>query len=1246
MKRTLLIILLLFLMISVGGCKNKNKNNEQPNKQETVTYTIMFNGNGGTLVSGNEIQKVTKASEIVAPTFEKDGYIFKGFDKDLSTLSADTLVNALWDAIINYYTVTFNPNGGTLVSGNLVQSVTSAEDIVAPTFEKDGYIFKGFDIDLSSITGTTTVNVLWEEQSSEKYNIKFNLDGGISSNTLTKEVSSLDVENFFFDVTKENYNFRGWSYNGKTIYDENGNLINNAVLIDDMTFTAVYSKTVKLDIISNMQDAGMLSTTGGEYPFNSLVSVFVIPYEGYEFKGWYYNNLLLSTQKNYSYQFSASDVTLEARFALASYDLNIYTYDSELGIVSINFENNPTFEESKNAVVEYTNNVTIAAQSKTDVEFAGWFNENGELVSTNIEYTFTMPNYNYTLAAKWNHFTINYNLNGGTNDSNNPTTYTKDDAIDLQDATMTGYLFEGWYDNDAFDGEPIISIKKGTNKNFTLFAKFSPAVYKIIYDTPEDTICDESQDVHYKESYVLTIPTRKGYTFEGWYIDSTEFVSGVWTFLTDQTFTAKWTINTYDITYILNDGTDQTNPDTYTVEDQITLQPLTKTGYTFNGWFDNDAFSGNPITTIQKGSTENYTFYAKFTPNEYQIIYNTPSDTIGVSNQTITYGSTYTLVSPKRLGYTFDGWYIDSVQYQTGTWEFLSDQTFTASWSVNIYEVFYVMNGGEEGTANPTSYTVEEQITLQPLTKTGYTFDGWYNNVTFKGAKITELGKSTANDLTLYAKFTPNTYQIIYDTSIDTIGAENETVTYDSEYVLATPTRNGYTFNGWYIGHDKYTTGTWNFDSDQTFKAVWSINTYNITYTLNEGTNHVNNPDTYNVENDITLESPTLYGYTFEGWYEDSSFNGDPVTTIAKGSTGDKSLYAKWSLTNFNITYVLSNGTNDDSNPSTYTIFDEVVFANASKTNYIFKGWYTDSSFKTRIKTIELNSIGDLTLYAKFNSQEQELWDIAHGIIPTISNDGKTLTFGMYPQALVSDSSLVQQLNALDTSYVNSQGYYLYNGEYYYPCVANTEYSNTFENGTVVVDGTMYWFKAEAITWNILKTSDGNYKLLSNMLLDAMRFDDDSNNYKESEVRAFLNSDFYNMAFNDEQKALIHTILIDNSVKSSGYAQNLYVCEDTDDKVCLLSHNDIVNTSYGFDSNNQAFDPARQAKVTDYAVARGAYYCTDPDYLRCGEWWLRSPSEKAANYICYIFDYGFVYDDVECYWEDYCLRPSITMFLD
>ena len=100
-----------------------------------------------------------------------------------------------------------------------------------------------------------------------------------------------------------------------------------------------------------------------------------------------------------------------------------------------------------------------------------------------------------------------------------------------------------------------------------------------------------------------------------------------------------------------------------------------------------------------------------------------------------------------------------------------------------------------------------------------------------------------------------------------------------------------------------------------TLIAQWEAVDDSITYELDNGTNHGDNLETYTIETaDITLADATRTGYNFEGWY-DAATGGNKVEKIVKGSTGEKTLYARWTPVQYSINYNLGGGDSDGANP-------------------------------------------------------------------------------------------------------------------------------------------------------------------------------------------------------------------------------------------------------------------------------------------------------------------------------------------
>ena len=218
----------------------------------------------------------------------------------------------------------------------------------------------------------------------------------------------------------------------------------------------------------------------------------------------------------------------------------------------------------------------------------------------------------------------------------------------------------------------------------------------------------------------------------------------------------------------------------------------------------------------------------------------------------------------------------------------------------------------------------------------------------------------------------------------------NVSVYYNQAVKLYNPTRSGYSFKGWY-SDSKYKTRVTSYKKgtkgNKKLYAKWSKNTYRITYKLNGGKNTKSNPSTYSVTSSISLKNPSRKGYSFKGWYSDSKYK-NKVTSIKK-RTGNLTLYAKWSATSYRITYKLNGGKNTKSNPSAFTINSTVSLKNPSRKGYSFKGWYSDSRYRTRIKTIKKGTTGNKTLYAKWSKNSYRITYKLNGGKNTKSNPAK-----------------------------------------------------------------------------------------------------------------------------------------------------------------------------------------------------------------------------------------------------------------
>ena len=214
----------------------------------------------------------------------------------------------------------------------------------------------------------------------------------------------------------------------------------------------------------------------------------------------------------------------------------------------------------------------------------------------------------------------------------------------------------------------------------------------------------------------------------------------------------------------------------------------------------------------------------------------------------------------------------------------------TVQWTAPTYAVTLNTNGGTINSGNVTAYTYGVGATLPTdVTRTGYTFKGWYDNEGLTGNPVTAIGNTETGNKEYWAKWEINQYTV---TVKPENGKADITITQDYGTPITAPplTREGYQFNGW----DK-TFPTTMPAEDLTITAQWTVNQYTITYDLAGGTAE-GNPDTYTIETGaFTLKNPTKSGYTFTGW-SGTGLDGEKnmTVTIPTGSTGNRTYTAHW----------------------------------------------------------------------------------------------------------------------------------------------------------------------------------------------------------------------------------------------------------------------------------------------------------------------------------------------------------------
>ncbi len=372
-------------------------------------------------------------------------------------------------------------------------------------------------------------------------------------------------------------------------------------------------------------------------------------------------------------------------------------------------------------------------------DFSGWYN--GETL-----FDFSTPvTKDLTLTAHWaaHEYKITYELNGGTNNSENPAVYTVESGtITFQAPTKDGSTFESWnlydYENNTYNA--ITEINSASPVDITLAAKWQNEVLKTEYTVTFDTNGGSevaSQTVQKGKTAEPMYPTKDYYDFEGWY-DGEKYFSFFEPVLKDTTLKAKWTPHNYLITYELYGGTNnEENPSSYTVEsDTITLKAPTKDNGTFENWNTYDWESNNykEISTIETSSHGDITITAKWQAEQLNDKCTVTFNAAGgreVTKKITVKGTTVSEPSTTKNYYDFEGWYKGDTKFDFST-PITENITLTAKWKPHVYSITYELFGGTNNSENPSSYTVETPtITLKEATKDAdengntFTFKGW-----------------------------------------------------------------------------------------------------------------------------------------------------------------------------------------------------------------------------------------------------------------------------------------------------------------------------------------------------------------------------------------------------------------------------------------------------------------------------------------------------------------------------------------
>lgn len=510
---------------------------------------------------------------------------------------------------------------------------------------------------------------------------------------------------------------------------------------------------------------------------------------------------------------------------------------------------------------------------------------------------------------------VTFHANGGTGDDYTQNIYGGEGTLTANKFTKSGKVFAGWATSE--NGEVVYAdgAKITAEDNTDLYAVWGDA-YTVTFDYNDgktgNATVDVAQDTAIGAAKMPKDPTKKGYTFEGWFNGETKLTAE--TVITGNViYTAKWTPIRYTIKFDKNaaDAVGSMNDisATYDEEVQLPLCAFTREGYTFTGWgsykgedkVKNLAGKDGAVVTLKaswRGLPVNVIANLNYSDAENIV----RTGAVGNNYNYIVKpdgGTQYSeLKSPVRTGYIFDGWFDAAEggneitnQYKFTAEDAEKDVTLYAHWSEAV-TITFDKNGG-------TFYCAEKKDirkgtaygSLPDASMSGKAFDGWYTAK--EGGTKVENDTIFNEDTTLYARY--RNYQITVSFNANGGTGEMEKLVCESKVAKKLPkctfTREGYDFTGWstssyyssvsYADEAEYQkTVTWG-DTTATLYAVWKAN---ISKTAIDAINQKIPSD--NIIRTATELPTSDAGYTIAYTSDSALIDSDGrITLPASGST-------------------------------------------------------------------------------------------------------------------------------------------------------------------------------------------------------------------------------------------------------------------------------------------------------------------------------------------------------------------------
>lgn len=885
-----------------------------------LAYTVTFvDGYDGSTI---KTAKVSHGDSVTAPSFPSHiGYTATGWDSPLSNITSNRTITAKYRA--NTYRIVFDRNADDATGdmSSMDMSYASAKNLTMNSYSRTGYTWNGWNTEANgsgtsyrngqSVSNLVTADngsiTLYAQWVPNTYTIKF-VDGHDGT-----AIKSVQLE-YGSAITAPNapvhagYTATGWD---KTPGNVTG----------DETFTMSYranTYTVRFDK-NNQAATGSMSDQQMAYGTAKKLNRNAFSYTGRTWIGW--TTKSDGSGKSYKDEESVSNLTEVDGGTVtlyAQWSTNAYT---------VRFIDGHDNSVIKTQQVDYGKSATAPDKPVHKGYTASEWNGN---------YTNITKNTDITVNYSPNRYKIKFDSNGGTSGSMSDVeaVYDAKKNLPANDFSRTGYQWAGWNDNAAGTGKAYTDSQQVTNLtdvsggNVTLYAQWTPNLYKIQFDKNRDDASGTTASIP------MTYDVSKNLTANGFSSPSASFSgwntkeNGTGTAYRDNesvrnlsaspndivTLYAQWSTNTYAVTFI--DGHTNKTIATMNVEYGGTVTPPAKpthTGYTAASW------DGN-YTNV----THNENVTLSYRANSYSIAFDSNGGSGTMPNQQLRYDTSVKLDANTftRTGYTFTGWKV-----KTGDASYTDRQevtnlsatdgdtvTLVAQWKANSYTVKFDSNGGS-GTMAPQkmTYGTPTQLTKNAFSNTGHTFSGWrcgdrQNGQIYRDSEeVSNLVAENGGSTTMYAQWDTNDVSVTFVDGHTGKVIEKKTVKYGSG--VSAPSKPK---------HEGYTATAWNGDltsiiADTTITLNYRPNRYTVKFNGNaDGVNgETQSMDMeYGVTKGLTANGYSREGYDWTGWSTSPDGtgtkynNGQDVSNLTASDGGTVNLYACWKIKRCTVTFI------------------------------------------------------------------------------------------------------------------------------------------------------------------------------------------------------------------------------------------------------------------------------------------------------------------------------------------------------